>query len=122
MLTVRHSSLASYDVSTGLLVLEHAFPSDAPHVPCVKVDITLVLESIESEMLQPGTWLNIIGYIDRSALRKNRVLGSELTWGQTERGSVQALVVWSAGALRIGDYERILMQQHGMTKESQMTT
>jgi Telomere capping, CST complex subunit len=85
------------------------------------VDVTLILESVTPEMLQSGTWLNIVGYVNGSLLRKGRALGSESTWVKAEGGSVQALLVWSAGALRIGDYERILMRQHEAAKQLQRT-
>ncbi len=71
-------------------------------------------------MLGVGTWLNIIGYVTRSAPRRNRALGSEWTSVQAERSSVQAILVWSAGAVRTGDYERTLTQQYEMTKQLEM--
>jgi Telomere capping, CST complex subunit len=84
------------------------------------VDITLILESVKSEMLQPGTWLNIIGYrFNEAPPRRVRVLRSESAEGNTQMGSVQAVLVWSAGALRIADYEKILLQQYETGKRIQ---
>ncbi|KAF7512757.1 hypothetical protein GJ744_000324 [Endocarpon pusillum] len=111
--------VASYDVLTALLVLEHAYPQDLPQVPRVSVDLSLVLESLRPDQLQSGTWLNIIGYVSKCAPTKNRVpVPGRMSMG-TGRSSIQALVVWNAGALRIGDYEKILSQQQNMRKQLQ---
>jgi len=83
--------------------------------------MTLILESVRAEMLQPGTWVNVIGYVNGSPPRRGRVLRSESAGKKTEGGSVQAVLAWSAGALRIKDYERTLMQQYESMKRIQTT-
>jgi Telomere capping, CST complex subunit len=80
--------------------------------------MTLILESVKPEMLQSGTWLNVIGCsVNEPPLRRSRVLRSGSAGGDTDGGIVQAVLVWSAGALRIEEYERVLMQQHGAARE-----
>lgn len=108
--------VVSYDISTGTLLLEHAFPTHTPQTSPAKVDISLILESIKADLLQPGTWLNIIGYVNRAASRRKRPALSGGISGQMERSRVQALLAWNAGPVRVADYESILMQQRDMAR------
>lgn len=91
-------------------------------IPRVRVDLALVLESLKSDELQSGTWLNIIGYVSKCAPIRNKEQAPGPTSMETGRKSIQALVVWNAGALRLGDYERILSQQQDMMKQLQTDT
>jgi hypothetical protein len=104
-----------YEVSTGTLLLEHAFPQQVLPTPKASVDIRLVLESIKAHDLQRGSWLNIMGYVRKSEQRRKKPTNSE-----TEEPNmaglpiVQAIVVWSAGAIKVADYEAALVRQRGM--------
>lgn len=110
------TSVTSYDIPTGLLVLEHAFPRDAPRVPRVQVDVTLTLESLSADELSDGSWVNVIGYVRTLAPRRRR---RNNTAGQAEASTVQAVLLWSAGAVRIADYQGALSRQQELAKQLQ---
>jgi Telomere capping, CST complex subunit len=110
--------VTNYEINTGILLLEHAYPIDIHQVPAVKVDINLILESANSLDLQTGAWLNVIGYVVRQSpkLWEPPRLNSDAP--KLGLNMVQALVIWSAGALRIGDYERTLLLHQQTAKEA----
>lgn len=92
-----------------------------PQAPQVRVDTSLILESVKSVDLRTGIWLNIIGYVEKTAGRRYRAVMLESIFRQADRASIQALVLWSAGSLKIGDYERILRQQQDLMEQPQTT-
>jgi hypothetical protein len=63
----------------------------------------LLLETVKAIDLQVGTWLNVLGYV------RDRPFPAVET-GSIERKSiyVEAVMIWIAGAIRIGEYERVL--------------
>lgn len=63
----------------------------------MSVDINAVLETVTSEELRVGAWVNVLGYVRRS---KNA--------GETIY--VEAVMVFPAGAIALGEYERILYE------------
>ncbi|KAF2799792.1 hypothetical protein K505DRAFT_404426 [Melanomma pulvis-pyrius CBS 109.77] len=77
-----------YVVATATLRLKHNFPSSAaPHI--ANVNIELVLQSIKRTDLDVGSWINVIGYVER---RKDKGI------------FVQAITVWSAGNVDLDAY------------------
>ena len=73
-----------------------------------------------------GEWVNVMGYIgcrtctkdaDQSTRTKvpsgRRKLGTE-----THEAKVQAVLLWSAGAVKLGDYEKNLENRKRVGKES----
>ncbi|KAF1937118.1 hypothetical protein EJ02DRAFT_357590 [Clathrospora elynae] len=78
-----------YMVKTATLRLKHDYPvSSQPTV--AHVDIEHVLERIKSHEMDVGTWLNVIGYVER---------------GKPRRVFVQAVAVWDAGNVDLAAYE-----------------
>jgi hypothetical protein len=75
----------------------------APEPAVVDVDINLLLETVKAIDLQVGAWLNVLGYV------RNRPFPAVET-SPFERKSiyVEAVMIWTAGAIRIGEYERVL--------------
>ncbi|THC98310.1 hypothetical protein EYZ11_002171 [Aspergillus tanneri] len=63
--------------------------------PTVSVDINPVLETVTSEELRVGSWINVLGYVRRSIDANETVY-------------VEAVMVFPAGAIGLGEYERIL--------------
>ena len=105
-------SVVDYEVSTGSILLEHAFPQQMLPPPTVSVDVQLVLESINAPDLQRCSWLNVIGYVRKSEQRRKRT--SNPNTDDIKRAPipiVQAINIWSAGAIRVGDYEAALTNQ-----------
>lgn len=119
-----------YNVSTGTMELQHAYPSP-PHIPTVAlVDVNVILESLEREDTQVGAWVNIMGYVERSLKEGKREQGQaqgrtllakdkrkwELEAPKAVRVKVQAIMLWSAGGVKIGEYERTLEERLKLEK------
>ncbi|CAD6569148.1 MAG: hypothetical protein ASARMPREDX12_002225 [Alectoria sarmentosa] len=126
--------VARYAVSTGVLELEHASPL-RPHMPTVAlVDVNLILETLEREDTQVGAWVNVMGYMEgvlkeeeeereqREGQGKTRLAMERRTTAGKGRSAVrvhvQAIMLWSAGGLKIGEYERILEERLKLEKGS----
>ncbi|KAI4942689.1 hypothetical protein J4E91_009858 [Alternaria rosae] len=79
-----------YVTKTATLRLKHNYPiSDLPVI--ANLDIEHVLERIKELNVDVGTWLNVIGYIER----------------RKEKGVfVQAVTVWNAGNVDLKAYEK----------------
>ncbi|KAL7963417.1 CST complex subunit Ten1 [Trichoderma compactum] len=86
--------VTSYDSAAACLNLGHMYPPGTNET--VRVNIELVLETIQSGVTQVGQWVNVVGYI---------VEGSE------SLVHVQALLLWPTGPLDIGRYEKSLQEQ-----------
>lgn len=79
-----------------MLSLFHDFPpSQTRHT--VQIDISQLLDTIQHQDLQLGAWLNVIGYITSSTSRS--------------RSKIQAILVWSAGAINLQQYETALVSR-----------
>lgn len=99
--------VTAYDLPTGTLSLQHAYPtpSSASALSTIAlVDVNLLLEGLKREDTTIGAWLNVVGYVEG-------VLGE--VSGQKGKGKgeicqvkVQAVMLWSAGAFKIGEYEK----------------
>jgi hypothetical protein len=70
------------------------------------VDVKLLLENLKHEQTQTGEWVNVIGYISptEQMAKRHQFLGSSAT----QQVHVQALLLWSAGPLKLGRYEHAL--------------
>ena len=101
------SSVSKYDVSTGCLILEHNYPLGGTEPAIINVDINLLLEAVKAVDLQVGALLNVLGYVRK---RPSTAIRTRSASGPLERKSVdvEAVMIWSAGAVRIGEYERVL--------------
>ena len=79
-----------------MLSLFHNFPSPQSR-HSVQVDISQILDTVHHQNLQTGAWLNVIGYITPSTSKS--------------RSKVQAILVWSAGAINLQQYETALISR-----------
>lgn len=92
----------------------------------------MILESLKREDTQVGAWVNVMGYVERvmkegkrgqgraqgnTALAKDE-RGWELEEPKAVRVKVQAIMLWSAGGVKIGEYERILEERLKLEKGS----
>ncbi|KAF3394493.1 hypothetical protein F1880_005296 [Penicillium rolfsii] len=112
-----------YDVNTGNLILEHNYPRRRTEPESVLVDVNAVLQDLTSDQLRVGAWLNVLGYV-RDAVTPNQSfsssqLSSQQSTGASETGTapirviprpvhIDAVMVLPAGAIALGEYERIL--------------
>ncbi|KAI4122330.1 MAG: hypothetical protein LQ347_006539 [Umbilicaria vellea] len=109
--------VTKYSTTSGCVTLQHVFPESlAPPVIAV-VDVNLLLSTLKSTDTQVGEWVNVIGYLESSNedcdARRQQLHGeSAQQQGGNEAARrtrvyrVQAVMLWSAGAVRIADYER----------------
>ncbi|PLB46882.1 hypothetical protein P170DRAFT_511551 [Aspergillus steynii IBT 23096] len=101
----------TYSVPTGRLILEHNYPrrKSTSDVPTVSVDINAVLETVTSEELRVGAWVNVLGYVRRSMIAGETIY-------------VEAIMVFAAGAIALGEYERILHESMEVERRVQRPT
>ena len=83
-------------MKTATLRLKHDYPVSSPP-PIANVDIHHVLERITQHEVDVGTWLNVIGYVERT----------------TKKGVfVQAVAVWDAGNVDLVAYEKAVEKRN----------
>ncbi|KAF1983256.1 hypothetical protein K402DRAFT_338718 [Aulographum hederae CBS 113979] len=84
-----------YEIPTATLVLSHDYPRE-PAPKHAHVNIDHLLESVKSEDIQSGVWLNVVGYVSQHTPKSVHV---------------QALMMWSAGSIKLDVYERALNER-----------
>ncbi|KAJ5959764.1 uncharacterized protein N7479_006914 [Penicillium vulpinum] len=121
-----------YTITTGYLILEHNYPRSKIAPSSVSVDINAVLEDLTAEELRVGTWLNVLGYI-RELEPVPPPSSFSSTPDEANRSSqrpstvpprpvyVEAIMVFPAGAIAIGEYERILCNSQQVERMIQLT-
>lgn len=117
-----NNSVRQYDVTLGHLILEHNYPRRKTEPSSVSVDINAVLENLTSEELRVGSWLNIMGYVRDTTSPAPSLPSSQQDSQHSDEGPstavlvkvpprpvyVDAVMVLPAGAIALGEYERIL--------------
>jgi hypothetical protein len=94
-----HGSVDDYVLPTATLRLKHNYPA-AGTAEIANVDLVHVLERIKSHEVDVGSWINVIGYVER----------------RKERGVfVQAIAVWSAGNIDLDAYEKAVEARKAIT-------
>ncbi|EHA47373.1 hypothetical protein MCOR27_006913 [Pyricularia oryzae] len=99
--------VTSYATSNATLTLENTSQlgdrDSDPRQSRVQalVDVNLILQALNQEQTQPGEWVNVVGYINKSDPSSDKRTGRYCV-------KVQALLLWSAGPLSLQDYERTL--------------
>jgi len=107
-----------YDQQSGCLFLTHRYPGSAPHV-VVRVNIDLVLETIQNIDLQYGAWINVMGSIcNRPVSDPGTTFADDILVSPApQEAYVKAVLIWNAGPLNVEDYEQSLQarKDHGTT-------
>ena len=106
-------SVLGYNETTGHLLVEHIYPPDASFTNTL-VNMTVAQQSTDSTCFEIGTWINVIGSIEVSASgkrKRKRKPGDSSTNKDYQRVIVGAVLVWTAGAIRVAEYEKILEEQ-----------
>lgn len=129
-------SVRQYDVSTGNLILEHNYPRRKTDPESVSVDINAVLQDVTSEELRVGAWLNVLGYVRDSSTPAPSFSSSQLSSQQSNGASeiatalvkviprpvyIDAVMVFPAGAIALGEYERILHNAQDVERRMRTT-
>ena len=98
-----------YDTMSATLHLKDRFASTtAPStLGSASVNVAYVLDALNIELTQVGAWVNVVGYV--------RSVGDvDCDSGKTSC-SVDAVVIWSAGAIKLDEYEAALRDLQATT-------
>lgn len=95
--------ITNYSTKTAILTLEHNHPRSSSLKALV--DVKLLLGTLKSDETQIGQWVNVIGYVVSPVRTKMKEAISE------SNVTVQAIVLWPSGPLKLDSYERCLDQQ-----------
>ena len=112
--------VSSYDTHSGILELQHAYPKSSTKTIRALVDVNVILETLRRDDLEVGAWVNVLAYVnpdqaesDTKRLSSERHRAKPSASGATSEGGnstikvkLQAVMLWSAGAIKIADYER----------------
>ncbi|KAK4139867.1 CST complex subunit Ten1 [Dichotomopilus funicola] len=106
--------VVSYSTVSGVLALEHRIPGES-HSVTAQVDVNMVLQSLGSEQIRTGEWVNVIGYITEIAPSTDD--GERDSRRTTVQA--QAVLLWSAGPFDLRRYEASIMalEPAGTTRE-----
>lgn len=125
-------SVTRYNIPNGHLILEHNYPRSKSAPSSVSVDINALLEGLTAEDLRVGTWLNVIGYVRElepvpppssfSSTPDNANQPSQRPSTVPPRPVyIEAIMVFPAGAIALGEYERILRNSQHVERMIQNT-
>ncbi|TKA65094.1 hypothetical protein B0A49_08977 [Cryomyces minteri] len=132
-------SVERYNISAATLILKHAYPTNSTAIANVNVDH--VLESLQATDTHTGAWVNIIGYITPAPVvsdvakqgprgkpntqmkaasgsgelvgkRKGKARDAGMLKKMEEGVHVQAVMLWSAGVIKLGSYELAVEKMH----------
>lgn len=70
------------------------------------MDVNLLLGTLHSTDTQLGEWVNVMGYITGPLSSQHRNSGDKKA-----NVFVQAIVLWSAGSVKLNEYENFLVDQ-----------
>ena len=123
-----------YTLSTGVLELQHAYHPSLRMPTVALVDVNVILEGLKREETLVGAWINVVGYVvevlkegksgqgQRQGQAKTGLMTEKEDKGEEAsrvvRVRVQAVMLWNAGGVRIGEYERTLEEKLKLEKES----
>ena len=92
-----------------MIVLRDKHPVTNNTAPTAVVSIENILENINHELLQVGSWLNIMGYVRTSPVDAARWSKSSKDVVKLKEAShptmVEATMIWSAGAIKLDKYK-----------------
>ena len=114
--------VTQYALSSAILSLEHDYPCSHASTTVALVDVNLLLESLKREDTQVGAWVNVIGYVE-GVVGDGRVVelgeGNGLSTGGARivEVKVKAVMLWSAGGVRIGEYEKALEERLSVSRK-----
>ncbi len=121
-----------------MLELQHAYHLPPRRHTVALVDVNVVLESLKREDMQVGAWVNVIGYVEEVLKEPERGQRQEQEQEQEQgktglvmregdrvckesravRVRVQAVILWNAGGVKVGVYERTLEERLKLEKVS----
>ena len=110
MMLIRVCSVDYYDRTSGTLALSHKSHvqgSCSLRITTVaQVNVELLLSTLGSSDTQVGEWINVIGYVENNEVGARGFKNTEIRSMSCVR--IKAIMLWSAGAIRIAEYEKAL--------------
>src|ERR1700753_212060 len=100
-LSVRH-----HDRASGTIYLTHEFPRLSYQI-VARVNTDHVLEALDHNDYQVGAWLNVTGYTCGREMNPHHSIDVGATPVYSEI-TIRAVMIWNAGSLDLGLYERAL--------------
>lgn len=84
------------------------------------MDVNLLLSTLKTTDTQRGEWVNVVGYVEGRTTKS----GPE---GRAQKGGpdkvvgvkVQAIMLWSAGDVKVEEYEKTLEERKHVQEEMQ---
>ncbi|KAJ5585124.1 uncharacterized protein N7459_004924 [Penicillium hispanicum] len=124
-----------YNVNAGHLILEHNYPRSRADPSTVAVDINAILEDVTSEQLRVGSWLNVLGYVRDSTVPTSSFSSTQQSSQESSQTPaatiftkvsprpvyVEAIMAFPAGAIELGEYERILRNAQDVERRMHLT-
>lgn len=83
-----------------MLVLRDRFPATTTSSDVVHVNVDHILSALNIQLTQVGAWINVVGYT-----RKESNLPTMHNAPKQMACTVDAITVWSAGAIKLDEYE-----------------
>ncbi|KAM3425249.1 hypothetical protein BST61_g7201 [Cercospora zeina] len=96
----------AYHAESATLVLKVDYAGTRSKTPTLLATIDNVLEHVNNDLLQIGSWLNIVGYVQQP-VKVASSASSQRPRRSTQRVTplVDVLMIWSAGAIKLDDYQ-----------------
>ena len=108
--------VTKFDIGTGVLELQHLYPQPTSSVLAM-VDINVIIETTKRELLEVGAWVNVVGYVGervRKGKGRNERDGDAVNRIEVVRVGVQAIMLWSAEGVKLGEYEKAVEGRLGI--------
>ena len=107
MASAKRVSVTNYSTQTGEITLQNKSPSSLDKL--TNVDVNLLLETLKTSDTRIGEWVNVIGYVTKQESKK-----SNHGTRTVEFTSIQAIVYWSAGSLKVDEYEEVVAESQNV--------
>jgi len=113
--------VVDYNEQKGCLTVEHRYPRSIIGQICTNavVDVNIVLETMRRPLLQAGSWVNVVGYVQSVSTVTRRVSSSKVSRQLNVEPclpKVQAVLIWDAGAVQLDKYEETIEQHMAVTR------
>ena len=95
-----------YALATGTLSLNHKNTDHSQNNATALVNVDLLLTELKSTDVQVGEWVNVIGYVEVFDVSSNKKVQCPEMMCQ-----VKAIMLWSAGAIKLAEYECALRER-----------
>lgn len=84
------------------------------------VDVHLLLSTLKPTDTQRGGWVNVVGYVGGRTTTSNPDSRARMARPDEVVGvKVQAIMLWSAGDVKLGEYEKTLAERKHVQQGTQ---